>query len=66
VGPPRSGETSRLSSRDPVASGVKCGHMVARKARRSRGQESVHVVAHDRSLHAGFAAVHHKTVELLG
>jgi hypothetical protein len=25
VGPPRSGETSRLGSRDPVASEVKCG-----------------------------------------
>jgi hypothetical protein len=25
AGPPRSGETSRLSSRDLVASGVKCG-----------------------------------------
>ena len=24
------------------------------------------VAAHDRSLHAGFAAVHHKTVGLLG
>jgi hypothetical protein len=24
------------------------------------------VVAHDRSLHAGFATVHHETVELLG
>jgi hypothetical protein len=24
-GPPRSGETSRPDSRDPVASGVKCG-----------------------------------------
>jgi hypothetical protein len=25
AGPPRSGETSRPDSRDPVASGVKCG-----------------------------------------
>jgi hypothetical protein len=25
TGPPRSGETSRPESRDPVASGVKCG-----------------------------------------
>jgi hypothetical protein len=25
AGPPRSGETSRTDSRDPVASGVKCG-----------------------------------------
>jgi hypothetical protein len=25
AGPPRSGETSRLDSRDPVTSGVKCG-----------------------------------------
>jgi hypothetical protein len=41
VGPPRSGETSRLGLRDPVASGVKCGCMLARKARRSRGREPV-------------------------
>jgi hypothetical protein len=41
AGPPRSGETSRPDSRDLVASGVKCGPHGARKARRSRGQESV-------------------------
>jgi hypothetical protein len=41
AGPPRSGETSRLGLRDLVASGVSAGHMVARKARRSRGQEPV-------------------------
>jgi hypothetical protein len=51
AGLPRSGETSRPDSRDPVASGVKC-------VDRSRCR----VAAHDRSLHAGFAAVHHKTV----
>jgi hypothetical protein len=26
AGPPRSGDTSRLGLRDPVASGVKCEH----------------------------------------
>jgi hypothetical protein len=41
AGPPRSGETSRLGLRDLVASGIKCGPLVARKARRSRGQEPV-------------------------
>jgi hypothetical protein len=35
AGPPRSGETSRPDSRDPV------GHMVARKARRSPRSEPV-------------------------
>jgi hypothetical protein len=41
VGPPRSGETSRPSSRDlwPARSGA--GHMVARKARQSRRPEPV-------------------------
>jgi hypothetical protein len=41
AGPPRSGETSRPDLRDPVASRVKCGCMVARKARRSRRPEPV-------------------------
>jgi hypothetical protein len=41
AGSPRSGETSRPDSRDPVASGVSAGRMVARKARRSRGLEPV-------------------------
>jgi hypothetical protein len=39
AGPLRSGETSRPESRDPVARGSSAGRMVARKARRSRGQE---------------------------
>jgi hypothetical protein len=41
AGPPRNGETSRLDSRDPLASGVKCGRIVARKARQSHRQEPV-------------------------
>jgi hypothetical protein len=42
--------------------GSNAGRVVARKARRSRRPELVQVAAHNRSLHAGFAAVHHKTV----
>jgi hypothetical protein len=41
AGPPRSAETSRPDSRDPVASGVKCGPHGGRKARRSRRSELV-------------------------
>jgi hypothetical protein len=41
AGPLRSGETSRLDSRDSVASGSSGGRMVARKARRSRQPEPV-------------------------
>jgi hypothetical protein len=33
VGPPRSGETSRLSSMDPVASRVKCGPHGGKKSK---------------------------------
>jgi hypothetical protein len=33
VGPPRSGETSRPDSRDPVASGVKCGPHGGKKSK---------------------------------
>jgi hypothetical protein len=33
AGPPRSGETSRLSSRDPVASRVKCGPHGGKKSK---------------------------------
>jgi hypothetical protein len=33
TGPPRSGETSRLGSRDPVASGVKCGPHGGKKSK---------------------------------
>jgi hypothetical protein len=40
-GPPRSGETSRLSLRDSVASGVECGPHGGKKTRQSRGQEPV-------------------------
>jgi hypothetical protein len=40
-GASKSGETSRLGLRDPVASGVKCGLHGGRKARRSHGQEPV-------------------------
>jgi hypothetical protein len=41
AGPPRSGETSRLDLRDPVASGVKCGPHGGKKTRRSRRLEPV-------------------------
>jgi hypothetical protein len=33
VGPPRSGETNRLGSRDPIASGVKCGQHDGKKSK---------------------------------
>jgi hypothetical protein len=33
AGPPRSGETTRLDSRDPVASGVKCGPHGGKKSK---------------------------------
>jgi hypothetical protein len=33
AGPPRSGETSRPDSRDPVASGVKCGPHGGKKSK---------------------------------
>jgi hypothetical protein len=33
AGPPRSGETSRIGSSDPVASEVKCGPHGGKKAR---------------------------------
>jgi hypothetical protein len=33
AGPPRSGETSRLDSRDPVASEVKCGPHGGKKSK---------------------------------
>jgi hypothetical protein len=39
AGPPRSGETSRPDSTDPVASGVKCGSYGGKKSRRSRRSE---------------------------
>jgi hypothetical protein len=45
--------------------GSSAGRRVARKARRSHRSEPVQG-SHNRSLHAGFAAVHHKTVGLLG
>jgi hypothetical protein len=66
VGPPRSGETSRPDSRDPVASGVKCGPHGGKKPRRSCRLSRWRVAAHGRSLHTGFATVHQKIVGLLG
>jgi hypothetical protein len=33
AGPPRSGETSRPESRDPVANGVKCGPHGGKKSK---------------------------------
>jgi hypothetical protein len=50
AGPPRSGETSRLSSRDPVADGIKCEPHGARRARRSFGHRAgASVVAKSRN-----------------
>jgi hypothetical protein len=33
AGPPRSGDTNKLGSRDPVASGVKCGPHGGKKSK---------------------------------
>jgi hypothetical protein len=33
AGPPRSGETRRTDSRDPMASGIKCGPHGAKKSK---------------------------------
>jgi hypothetical protein len=41
AGPPRSGETSRLTRGTQWPAGSSVGRMVARKARRSHGQEPV-------------------------
>jgi hypothetical protein len=41
AGPPRSGETSRPDSRDPVPSGVKCGPHDEKKSRRGHRSEPV-------------------------
>jgi hypothetical protein len=40
------------------------GRMVARKARQSRRSERVQGSGSQRSLHVGFAAVHHRTVRV--
>jgi hypothetical protein len=67
AGPLRSGETSRLSSMDPVAKRDQ-----VRAAWWQQKQDAVvdkswcRVAAHDRSLYARFAAVHYKTIGLLG
>jgi hypothetical protein len=45
--------------------GSSAGRMVPRKARRSRRSEPVQVAAHNRSLHMGFAVVHHKTGQVI-
>jgi hypothetical protein len=67
VGPPMSGETSRRDSRDPVASGVKCGPHDGKKSKtKSSTRSRCRVAAHDRSLHEGFAVVHQKIIGLLG
>jgi hypothetical protein len=67
AGPPRSGETSRPDSRDPVASEVTCGpHDGKKKQDEVIDRSRCRVAADDRSLHAGFVAVHQKTVGLLG
>jgi hypothetical protein len=67
AGPPRSGETSRLGSMDPV---VEWDQVRAtwwhEKQDEVVDRSRCRVVAHDQSLHTGFAVVHHKTVGLLG
>jgi hypothetical protein len=67
AGPLSSGETSRLGLRDPVASGVECRpHGGKKKQDEVVDRSRCRVAAHDRSLHAGFAAVRHKIALLLG
>jgi hypothetical protein len=67
IGPQRSGETSRLGLMDPVTERDQ-----VRAAWWQEKQDKVvdksrcRVAVHDRSLHAGFAVVHHKTVGSLG
>jgi hypothetical protein len=51
-------------ARWPTGSSV--GQLVARKQDGVMDRSRCRVGAHDRSLHTGFAAVHHKTVGLLG
>jgi hypothetical protein len=67
TGPSRSGETSSLGLMDPVAEQdqVRAAWWQKKQDKivdRSRSM----VEAHDWSLHARFAIVHHKTVGLLG
>ena len=54
--PPRSGETSRLGSRDPVVDGTKCGPHGARTSGATCVDEPVQSGASDRGL-----LVFHKT-----
>jgi hypothetical protein len=67
AGPLMSGETSRLGLMDPVAR-----RNQVRAAWWQEKQEEVvdwsrcRIEAHDRSLHVGFVAIHHKIVGLLG
>jgi hypothetical protein len=62
AGPPRSGGTSRPDSRDPVASVVMYELLGDKKKQDEVVDQSwCRVAAHNRSLHAGFVAVHHKT-----
>jgi hypothetical protein len=60
AGLPRSGETSRLDSIPRWPNGIKCGPHGGEK-RKTKSWTGT-----DRSLHAGFAAVHHKTIRLFG
>jgi hypothetical protein len=66
AGPPRSGQTSRLSSMDPVAERDQVrATWWQEKQEEVTDRSRCRVAAHDRSLHAGFAVVHHKTIRLL-
>jgi hypothetical protein len=67
AGPTRSEETSRPDSWDPVACGVKCGPHGGKKMQDNVVHRSrCRVAADNQTLHEGFAAVHQKTVGLLG
>jgi hypothetical protein len=67
AGPPRSGDTSRLGSMDLVAERDQVWAAWWQEKQDEVVDESrCRVAAHNRSPHAGFAAVHHKSVGLLG
>jgi hypothetical protein len=67
AGPQKSGDTSRLRSKDPVAKRdqVRATWWHERQDR-VMNRSWCRVVSHCQSLHAGFVEVHHKTVGLLG
>jgi hypothetical protein len=67
AGPLGSGETRRLGSMDLVAERDQVRALWwQEKQDEVVDRRRCRVAAHDRSLHVEFAAVHHKTVRLLG